>query len=250
MKKGGRWMTLKSDFEFDMMWEAAPRRELSVTEFEDVLLAVRKAYADMAMRTINGFSKVNDKDKRELRKNFANKFIDAFCKAEAPLTQEAFDERHEEVCDDFLTKLNRLCTDCGVNEPPCYGKAQKIVNMTFKYLYLFEKNEPIQPLFAFCHMPLDSNIFEYLKKKFKSHGLNVKLFETAWSKLDAGQYREIQTAIRKYCQEYSSDYTNVANVADVADEYAKLPFYAEFQIWEKMRREKQEKEKKQAKEEN
>lgn len=233
---------LKSDFAFDMMWEDAPREELSVTKLEDVLLAVRKAYADMSVRTIKGFGKVKDEKKEELRKNFANKFIETFCKAEAPLTQEAFDARHQEVCDDFLTKLNKLCTDCGVEEPPCYGKAQKIVNMTFKYLYLFEKNEPIQPLFAFCHMPLDSSIFKYLKEKFKEHGLDAKLFETAWSKLDAGQYREIQTAIREYCQEYSSDYTNVANVADVADEYAKLPFYAEFQIWEEMRREKQAKE--------
>lgn len=225
---------LKSDFEFDMMWEDAPREELSVTKLEDVLLAVRKAYADMSVRTIKGFGDVSAEKKEELRKNFANKFIETFCKAEAPLTQEAFDERHQEVCEDFLTKLNKLCADCGVNEPPCYGKAQKIVNMTFKYLYLFEKNEPIQPLFAFCHMPLDSNIFEYLKKKFKSHGLDVKLFEPAWSKLNGERYMEIQTAIREYCQKYSSDYTNVA---DVADECAKLPFYAEFQIWGKMRRE-------------
>ena len=239
MKKGGRWMTpeqLKSDFKFDMMWEAAPRKELSVTETDHVLLAVRKAYADMAMRTIKGFGDVSAEKKEELRKNFANKFIDAFCKAEAPLTQEAFDARHQEVCEDFLTKLNKLCTDCGVEEPPCYGKAQKIVNMTFKYLYLFEKNEPIQPLFAFCHMPLDSSIFRYLKEKFKEHGLDAKLFETAWSKLNAGQYREIQTAIRGYCREYSSDY------ADAADEYAKLPFCAEFPIWEEMRRIKQAKE--------
>lgn len=227
---------LKSDFEFDMMWEAAPRKELSVTELEDVLLAVRKAYADMSVRTIKGFGDVKEEKKEELRKNFANKFIDAFCKAEVPLTQEAFDERHKEVCDDFLEKLKALCVGPNFKEPPCYGKAQKIVNMTFKYLYLFEKNEPIQPLFAFCHMPLDSNIFEYLKKKFKSHGLDVKLFETAWSKLNAGQYRKIQTAIRKYCQEYSSDY------ADAADECAKLPFYAEFPIWEEMRRIKQAKE--------
>ena len=195
----------------------------------------------MSARTIKGFGDVSAEKKEELRKNFANKFIETFCKAEAPLTQEAFDERHQEVCDDFLVRLNALCVKHNLKEQH-YGKAQKIVNMTFKYLYLFEKNEPIQPLFAFCHMPLDSNIFEYLKKKFKSHGLNAKLFETAWSKLDAGQYREIQTAIRGYCQEYSSDYANVANVADVADEYAKLPFYAEFPIWEEMRREKQEKE--------
>ena len=231
---------LKSDFEFDMMWEAAPRKELSVTEPDHVLLAVRKAYTDMSVRTIKGFGDANAEKKEELRENFAQKFIDTFCKAEAPLTQEAFDERHKEVCDDFLTKLNKLCTDCGVNEPPCYGKAQKIVNMTFKYLYMFEKNEPIQPLFAFCHMPLDSSIFEYLKKKFKNHdGLDAKLFETAWSKLDGERYMEIQTAIREYCQKYSSDYTDAA---DVADEYAKLPFYAEFPIWEEMRRIKQAKE--------
>ena len=241
MKKGGRWMTpeqLKSDFTFDMMWEAAPRRELSVTKSGDVLLAVRKAYADMSVRTIKGFSKVSNEKKEELRENFAEKFIGTFCTAGAPLTQEAFDERHQEVCDDFLTKLNNLCDGVNINpdQKPCFGKAQKIVNMTFKYLYLFEKNEPIQPLFAFCHMPLDSNIFEYLKKKFKSHGLNAKLFETAWSKLNGERYMEIQTAIRKYCQEYSSDY------ADAADECAKLPFYAEFPIWEEMRREKQAKE--------
>lgn len=222
---------LKSDFAFDMMWEDAPRRELFVTKFEDVLLAVRKAYADMSARTIRGFGDVSAEKKEELRKNFANKFIETFCKAEAPLTQEAFDARHQEVCDDFLVRLNALCVKHNLKEQH-YGKAQKIVNMTFKYLCLFEKNEPIQPLFAFCHMPLDSNILEYLKKKFKSHGLNAKLFETAWSKLDAGQYREIQTAIRDYCKRYSSDY------ADVADEYAKLPFYAEGLIWEQTRRKK------------
>lgn len=222
---------LKSDFAFDMMWGAVPREKLSVTELKDVLLAVRKAYADMSVRSIKGFSKVKDEKKEELRENFAQKFIDTFCKAAAPLTQEAFDERHKEVCEDFLEELKTLCVGPDFKEPPCYGKAQKIVNMTFKYLYLFEKNEPIQPLFAFCHMPLDSNIFEYLKRKFKSYGLNAKLFETAWSKLDDERYMEIQKAIRGYCQKHSSDY------ADAADEYAKLPFYAEFQIWGKMRRE-------------
>lgn len=224
---------LKSAFTFDMMWEDAPRRELSVTKSGDVLLAVRKAYADMSVRTIKGFSKVSNEKKEELRENFAEKFIGTFCTAGAPLTQEAFDALHDEVCEDFLRELNKLCDKYNLKKQH-YGKAQKIVNMTFKYLYLFEKNEPIQPLFAFCHMPLDSSIFRYLKEKFKNHGLNAKLFETAWSKLNCERYMEIQTAIREYCQKYSSDYTNVA---DVADEYAKLPFYAEFQIWGKMRRE-------------
>ena len=64
---------LKSDFAFDMMWGAVPREKLSVTELEDVLLAVRKAYADMSVRSIKGFSKVKDEKKEELRENFAQK---------------------------------------------------------------------------------------------------------------------------------------------------------------------------------
>lgn len=221
----------KKDFAFDLMWEDAPRRELAVENRDDVLLAVRKAYADMSVRSIKGFGKVNDKDKRELRENFAEKFIETFCKAEAPLTQEAFDARHQEVCEDFLRELNKLCDKYNLKKQH-YGKAQKIVNMTFKYLYLFEKNEPIQPFFALCHMALDSNICGYLKDAFKKHGMKKNLFEMSWSNLDVGQYKEMQKEIRDYCKKYSSDY------ADAADEDVKLPFYAEALIWEQTRRKK------------
>lgn len=223
---------LKSDFAFDMMWEAAPRRELLVTEFEDVLLAVRKAYADMSVRSIKGWSKVSDAEKKMLLERFSDKFIDAFCKAGTPvLTQEAFDALHDEVCEDFLRELNKLCDKYNLKKQH-YGKAQKIVNMTFKYLYLFEKNEPIQPFFALCHMALDSNICGYLKDAFKKHGMRENLFETSWSNLDVGQYQEMQKEIRDYCKKYSSDY------ADAADEDVKLPFYAEALIWEQTRRKK------------
>lgn len=76
-----------------------------------------------------------------------------------------------------------------------FGLAQKLVNMTFKYLYVFSdlafKNPPD---FSHCHCPLDSIVLE-----------KVGIDKTVWSKLDIQQYQECQDKIKNLLELKSLD---------------------------------------------
>ena len=58
-----------------------------------------------------------------------------------------------------------------------------MVNMTFKYFYVFRKEIDIDIDFSRCDCPLDSIIQNKLKEDF------------TWSKLDKEKYDEIQSKI-------------------------------------------------------
>lgn len=82
-------------------------------------------------------------------------------------------------CDDKIVRDNKYVTG--------YGLAQKLINMTFKYLYVFSDLIFIEhslPNFSLCDCPLDSIIL----KKASIKGL-------VWSKLTAQQYQECQDEI-------------------------------------------------------
>lgn len=64
-----------------------------------------------------------------------------------------------------------------------FGLSQKLVNMTFKYFYVFRKEIDIDIDFSRCDCPLDSIIQNKLEEDF------------TWSKLDKAKYDEIQSKI-------------------------------------------------------
>lgn len=68
-----------------------------------------------------------------------------------------------------------------------YGLAQKLINMTFKYLYVFSDfifiNKPI-PDFSSCDCPLDSIILN-----------GIQYNKTVWSKFTNADYIECQNKI-------------------------------------------------------
>ena len=74
-----------------------------------------------------------------------------------------------------------------------YGLAQKVVNMTYKYLYVFSDyiNKDID--FTRCDCPLDSVIL----KKLPS-------INCVWSKITEDEYI--------YCQQLISDYLHKENI--------------------------------------
>ena len=82
-------------------------------------------------------------------------------------------------CNDIIGSGNKYVTG--------YGLAQKLINMTFKYLYVFSDLVFIEhtvPNFSLCDCPLDSII------------LNKALIKgLAWSKLTAQQYQDCQEKI-------------------------------------------------------
>lgn len=141
----------------------------------------------------------------------ANNFVDYFSKV-APKSQEDFDDWHKAVCDKFLANYNALLSYSGYTRVARYGKVQKIVNVTFKYLYLFCDIVPTNPgHFTFCHFSIDRKTLAWYKKN-----VNVKCSVRNWSNMTDIEYIEIQKGIREYISKNMPE---------------KTPFEAEFEIW-------------------
>ena len=158
---------------------------------EAVHWAVEKAYGD-AKRTMTGIGKFEDEKKNaldDMRNEFKVFFTNGY--------QGAFKDMHEGLCKCWTSKFEREDANLAT-----YGKAQKIVNMTFKYMYCWcywhcsekekwEENKD-KKKFQSCHMTLDSYTLNwiYYRKKEK----NEKTFnkDIKWSKLDSENYETIE----------------------------------------------------------
>ena len=192
---------------------------LSLTNFDHVLLVVEKAYLSMQPRTftrISGNEKINIEKRKAELKDLTNKFIDYF-QAPAPKTQAEFDKWHKNICDWFLNEFNTNVMRPAGYKDICYGKAQKIVNVAFKSLYLFCDIVPGNPShFTFCHFIIDRyTLIWYNDEVCKKRGMPV--FKKPWRDMSYSEYIEIQKNIRNYL--------------NTQNEYCQNPFLAEFEIW-------------------
>jgi len=223
------------DFKFFMMWGESTARELDVLCPIDVMLAVNKAYIDMQPRTIKGLG-LTSKNGQEppkdnpiyikkirginkLKSIVINGVINIIknCDKDACFDQVKFDILHKELCVMVQNKFNRLAKsisngirDKNLNEyfqrdaidKIKFGKAQKIVNMTFKYLSLFDNAGEHSRVFDFCHVAIDSYIIASINKDYKDYKENVEkdsnskqddrlktLFDTAWSNYTYQDYK-------------------------------------------------------------
>lgn len=70
-----------------------------------------------------------------------------------------------------------------------FGLAQKVINMTFKYLYCFREFTGLKIDFEKCDCPIDRFVLEAMKDDFSFEAKCV------WSKLDRGEYERIQGAL-------------------------------------------------------
>lgn len=107
-------------------------------------------------------------------------------------------------CDDRIKNGNRYATG--------YGLAQKLINMTFKYLYVFSDlifADGSIPNFSLCDCPLDSNI---LKK--------TPITGVVWSKLIASQYQECQDEISDLLKEETLD-SELSKLGNLAFDFLK-----------------------------
>lgn len=92
-------------------------------------------------------------------------------------------------CDDTIGNGNRYVTG--------FGLAQKLINMTFKYLYVFSDLIFVDksiPDFSSCDCPLDNIIIK------KTH-----IKDCVWSKLTEQQYLECQAKITELLNAISLD---------------------------------------------
>ena len=129
--------------------------------------------------------------------------------------KEAFDEWHKNSC-------KRLRDIKLPNEFVIYyGRAQKIINMTFKYLMSSDTQHA--DAYDYCHMALDSYTLAWYKQKFD---LDKKYY--AWSKIDDyGEYKKIQDNIRG-CLKKHATYSMGTKTVNLPEQ----PILAEFYVWE------------------
>ena len=195
----------------------------SLSNPADVRWAIEKAYADMTLRTIRGAGRVPNLKADCCTK--AEELFDHFFQGGAPTTEDVFDKKHNEMCDEFLKCFNQYLADQGLAKQQ-YGKAQKIINMTFKYLYCFIDSEEKADYFQFCHMPLDSYILGWCAR------INIKgAGDCSWSSLDYGKYKKFCTEIRRHINSETALYHEDSSI-----QKGKTALECEFVIWQEEKR--------------
>ena len=146
----------------------------SIKDHEAISTAVDLAYND-AKRTLSGIHK-QEPQKRHAIKGIKNGLGSYFSK-QAPSSEPDYDSFHSSLCQAWCDSFSG--TDIGT-----YGKAQKIVNMSFKYLRCCDDASEYSDHFRFCHMPLDSFTLEWFKRTFASDPTFAAGKMTPWSSLE------------------------------------------------------------------
>ena len=186
---------------------------LSLADPALALRIIEKSYENMQPRTfkkVRPSAKIDEWEKKAVLTELANRFVAYF--AAPPLaTQAEFDEWHRNTCNWFLDAFNtRVLTPSGYL-PIKYGKAQKIVNVAFKYFYLFCDIKPGVPgHFDFAHFTIDSYTLKWYKRV-----IDPACPVGSWSDMSQADYEKIQDKIRAYIP--TSPYPT--------------PFLAEFEIF-------------------
>lgn len=179
--------------------------------------AIGLAHADMSRRANGHTSAI---------KNASVKWLFDYFKA--PNTNHFFlsnfDAWHEKACDDYCLDMNQKFKGFKMT----VGRAQKVINMTFKYLYCTAAYRgDVEKIVGKLHMALDKYTLKWYKDNLVKYGQKGAVPE--WSKIDYyPDYKNIKETIFDYFQKKPSDYQD-ANGNDLP------PFLAEFIIWKKER---------------
>ena len=182
-----------------------------ISSVDDIRYAATKAYHDLMLRTITGHTSIVQENcvswlAVQIKKFIENQFA----------SEDDYTNKHKTLCNDFLAELNRELEKSGAKQQS-FGKAQKAVNMAMKYLYCFRDRDSYKNLFAFAHMPLDTNTLNWYNssKDWKE--------KHTWSNLSADEY-------------YNKIVGEIPDIIEKTPEYEGIalpssPLEADFIIW-------------------
>lgn len=218
--------------------------------------SIEKAHTDMARRA-NGH-------RPEIQTESISRLKDCFITA-SPFSISScvdFDAWHTETCNQYCSYMNSWLKSKGFSFYMTYGRAQKVLNMTFKYLYCTTAYKAkVESIAPFLHMTLDGYTLRWYRDVVdsinKKSSVKIKKCDISdWSKMNEKgkrQYIDIQKDIRAYLNSIA-DYqyyinTEIISTDESLEEQAKVsnktitvtipldptrkrPFYAEFIVWE------------------
>lgn len=116
--------------------------------------------------------------------------------------QEDYDKRFYNTANNICDKINKYNIEG--NGVFNFGNAQKLINMTMKYLYIMcYKHEEKRELFRFCHCPMDSILLKHVWEKRKDlpewNNWKREDFLASWGNEKDGheRYNAFQKAIKE-----------------------------------------------------
>lgn len=198
--------------------------------------------------------KVKEKNIKDLKTYLANQVVGIINCINATSTldkQSIFDKEHSYLCNSFIKKfqtainnINSAIEDAirrGVSpngipanylkhnsidpEQITYGKAQKIVNMTFKYLSMFDNANQYSNVFQYCHVAIDGYIIDEVKDMIKLYKIKPAVQEN--------------NTLKKVWSNYTNeDYYNMLSlmcciINEACYKGGKTLFFEEFEWWAK-----------------
>lgn len=123
---------------------------------------------------------------------------------------------------DSLCVIKALCDEHNTNLGFSFGNAQKLVNMTAKYMYLSTYgDEKKRELFSNCHCPMDSVMMDRIVEKQEEYSLGRIEFEIPWSRLKISDTKSLEEY--KRFQEY---------IQQIADKKKIYPIEVDFLLWD------------------
>lgn len=174
------------------------KSELSIDNKETVLHLIKvNAYNHDAMwRTLRRESEnaIIDNNKKLKVIKWVQEEIEKYFNSDIN-SQTDFDKWHQSICKKLTSRINKEVLT-GYKQIHM-GKAQKIINMSFKYLSSLDGADKYEKYFEYCHIPLDDNILNWYYSNIAKDVLKSK--RENWSNLEYEDYIKIQKDFRNYC---------------------------------------------------
>lgn len=169
------------------------RTDLSELSKSDLLsLIVHKAYIDAISyeRHIPQSLIIQHKDK--VKKLVANELAN----------------NSQEIVNDFEKWHEKFCKNADYGNK--YGVWQKLINMSFKYMYCFKDFfSEYKSVWTKCHCPIDQNIINAVYCILKAERLNggdgsneIKKIDFYWNSMSDEQYKDLQNKIGYICSKH------------------------------------------------
>lgn len=187
---------------------------------DEIRECIRRAYKDLTVRTMTRRDTVEEENLAATDKDLY-KAVVAWMKDTARLD---FDDWHEETCEKVIAHLKKKYVD----EDCTVGKAQKIVNMTFKNLYAKYVTEGKDTSrFASCHLPLDSFTLEWA---YRALGI-VKVHTASWSAIKVYGYAPKNDRYKTGNGWFYTYFSIQDKIRTYFQNKSVTPLQAEFVIW-------------------
>lgn len=165
---------------------------------EGYKVAIQRAAVDLTARTLarkdnvpKDWMPVKDFCDEKNEQSLINRIEEYF--RDDPLDKDGFDDWHEKTCKYVLTVIQKYYSNRDDSHSPvCYGKAQKVINMTLKGCYCLDGATDKKEHFKYCHVALDTFTLAWYNR---NQNRDEKC-KTEWSKLSYDEYKKVQDKIR------------------------------------------------------